>query len=250
MRSGTMRRFFTPPENISGDRLVIRGSDVAHIRAVLRLRPGDQIHVLDGRGNRYCAQLTGVDRQEVAARIVSRETAETESPVSIRMGLPLIKGNKFDDILRKAAELGANRIVPLRTERCVVKMEGKDKTGKTLRWRKIAEEASKQCGRSAVPAVEPSVQDLETFCRESADCDLKVVFWEGEGKVRLKDIAASAPVRSVAFFTGPEGGLTGAEIETARSHGFKTASLGPRILRAETAPIAVLAVLQNLWGDL
>ncbi|MBI4384791.1 MAG: 16S rRNA (uracil(1498)-N(3))-methyltransferase [Nitrospinae bacterium] len=245
-----MRRFFTPPENISGDRLVIRGSDVAHIRSVLRLRPGDRVHVLDGRGNRYCAELTGVGRQEVAARIVSRETAETESPVSIRMGLPLLKGNKFDDILRKAVELGANRIVPLETERCVVKTDGKNKTGKTPRWRKIAEEASKQCGRSAVPSVEQSVQNLDSFCRENAGCDLKVVFWESEEKVRLRDIASGSSVRSIAFLTGPEGGLTGAEIETARSYGFITASMGPRILRAETAPIAVLSILQNLWGDL
>lgn len=244
-----MRRFFTPPENISDDRVVLLGSDVAHIRTVLRLKPGDNIHVLDGKGNCYRVSLTDVRSKEVVGRILSKEGILTESPVTLRMGQALLKGNKFDDVVSKAVELGVCSLVPLSMERCVVRVAPAGLENKSRRWNTIAREASKQCGRTIVPVVE-TVQTLESFCRSSESCSLKIVFWENEETTGLSGLINDKRVDSVAFVMGPEGGITEAEVELAWQNGFKTVSLGPRILRAETAPVAVMAILQNLLGDL
>lgn len=245
-----MRRFFILPENISNDRVILRGSDVVHIRTVLRLKSGDVIHVLDGTGRCYRVCLTDVRSKEVIGKILSSDVVETEPPLVICMGQALLKGSKFDDVVCKAVELGVHSLVPLTLERCIVRIAPADSGQKTRRWQKIALEASKQCGRAVVPVVEQTLQSLETFCQNYADYDIKIVFWENEDAVRLKDLVIQKSPRSIAFVTGPEGGFTVAEVETARRYGFKTVTLGPRILRAETAPIAALAILQNLWGDL
>jgi 16S rRNA (uracil1498-N3)-methyltransferase len=244
-----VRRFFTAPENISDDMVVLTGSDVAHIRTVLRLKPGDDIHVLDGKGNCYRVALTDVRNKEVVGRILSREEVDVESPLTVRMGLALLKGNKFDDIISQAVELGVTSLVPLSMERCVARVAPADLDKKTRRWNTIAMEASKQCGRTIVPLVD-SIQTLESFCKSSEHCELKIVFWENEGATRLNGLADVKRAQSVAFITGPEGGFVEAEVVAARKHGFKTVSLGPRTLRAETAPVAVIAILQNLLGDM
>ena len=162
--------------------------------------------------------------------------------------MALTKGNKFDATLRKSVELGACSITPLTTERCVVKTH---QVGiKIERWKKIALESSKQCGRIQVPLVAERIETLKIFCRNSDDRDLKLVFWEMEGDISLKDLKLDRTPRSVAVLIGPEGGFSLAEIEKTREYGFQTVSLGPRILRAETAPVVALALLQSLWGDL
>jgi 16S rRNA (uracil1498-N3)-methyltransferase len=120
---------------------------------------------------------------------------------------------------------------------------------KIRRWNTIAREAAKQCGRMVVPVVDP-IQTLDAFCGNTGSHELKIVFWENENSSRLKDLADVGNVGSVVLVTGPEGGFAESEIATARSHGFRTVSLGPRILRAETAPVAVVAILQNLLGDM
>lgn len=243
-------RFFAQPENISADQVILRGSDVGHIRNVLRLQPGDGIHVMDGKGGRYAVRLREISRHEVVGDIVSRQTIQTESPVSVTIGQAAIKGVKFDDVVRKAAELGACRIVPLQTERTIVKISKSEQEKKIGRWRKIAGEASKQCGRSEIPAVEDSVLTIERFCANCRTHDLKLIFWEEEDSVRLRDLIVPKSLRDIAVLIGPEGGLTPAEVETAKGYGFQPVTLGQRKLRAETAAVAVLAIVQNLWGDL
>lgn len=242
--------FFVPPENISNDQVVLRGSDVTHIRTVLRLKPGDSIHVLDGRGFRYCVRLQQVRPKQVAGQIVSKEKIQTESPVAITMGQAVIKGNKFDGVVRRAVELGVHSIAPLHTERTIVKIAKADREKKIGRWQKIAVEAAKQCGRSIVPPVEKSILSVEQFCSANQDAGLKLVFWENEEETRLWDLPDPQPPCRIAILIGPEGGLTQVEIEIARTHGFRTVTLGPRKLRSETATIAVLSIIQNLWGDL
>ena len=154
-------------------------------------------------------------------------------------------------ILRKSVELGVRSITPLMTERCVVKTHRTEVGKKIERWKKIALESSKQCGRTQIPQVaEGGIATLETFCHKIDHQDLKLVFWELEEKKTLKDIELDAQPRSVAVLIGPEGGFSQAEIENVREYGFQTVSLGPRILRAETAPVVALALLQSLWGDL
>jgi 16S rRNA (uracil1498-N3)-methyltransferase len=246
----TPRRFFVPPESISADRVILRGSDVGHIRDVLRLRPGDPIHVLDGRGTRYEVRLRDVSRDEVMGEIISRREIRAESPVSVILGQAVIKGCRFDDVVRQATELGARRIVPLQTDRTVARISASGRDGKIERWRRIAREASKQCGRGEMPTVENAILTVERFCGGCRDCGLKLIFWEEEDTVRPRDLQAPGPFRDIAVLIGPEGGLSAAEAETARAHGFLPVTLGRRKLRAETATVAALAIVQNLWGDL
>ena len=242
-----MHRFFVGNENISGDSVVLTGTDASHIRTVLRLQAGDKIQVLDGKSSLYVVQLADVKAKLVKGEIISSEQVNTESPLKIHLGQSLIKGNKFDVILRKSVELGVETITPLMTERTVVKSDG-DK--KIARWQKIAKESCKQCGRSSIPNVSGKIVKLDVFCQQRSGTDLKLMFWELESENGLKDINPEKTPSSVSVLIGPEGGFTIEEVETARSHGFQTVGLGPRILRAETAPLVVLSLLQSKWGDI
>lgn len=244
-----MRRFFVPPEHISNSEVLVTGAEVSHIRTVLRLKPGDNVLVVDGRGYQHRVELIRVERREVLGRIISSEQIDTESPINIRLGQVLIKGNKFDSILRKAVELGVSRVVPIISERSLVRFERKDESKKLSRWQKVSLEASKQCGRAQVATVEPMAYSVRDFCAASKD-ELKLMFWEEEDSYSLKDIPLEPPPRSISFLTGPEGGFSVHEVEVARSYGFQTVSLGQRILRADTAPVVVVSLLQHLWGDL
>ncbi len=245
----SVRQFFISPDHISNDQVTLRGQDVTHIRTVLRLKPGDNIYVMDGIGNRYCVCLTHIQREEVLGKILSKDDVGTQSPLTIHMGQALLKGNKFDDIISKAVELGVHSLTPLITERCVVKLKPIDLAKKSVRWQKIALEAAKQCRRTVVPVVETG-QFLDAFFQKCKEHELKIMFWENEKATRIKNLAVQKSPGNVAVVIGPEGGFTEAEVKMAQEYGFKIVSLGPRILRAETAPIAVLAILQNLYGDL
>lgn len=242
-----MHRFFASNESILGDSVVLTGTDASHIRTVLRLQSGDKIQVLDGKGSLYVVRLTDVKAKSVKGEIISSEKVNTESPLKIHLGQSLIKGNKFDVVLRKSVELGVETITPLMTERTVVKSDG-DK--KITRWQKIAEESCKQCGRTSIPNVSENIIKLDDFCQQESGADLKLMFWELEREKGLKDINPDNIPSSVSVLIGPEGGFTIAEVEAARSHGFQTVGLGPRILRAETAPMVVLSLLQSKWGDI
>ena len=242
-----MHRFFAGDESFSRDSIVLTGTDASHICTVLRLQTGDKIQVLDGKGSLYIVQLADVKAKLVKGEIISSEKVNTESPLTIHLGQSLIKGNKFDVVLRKSVELGVKTITPLMTERTVVKSDGNKKIA---RWKKIAEESCKQCGRSSIPKVSGSVIKLDVFCQQRSEADLKLMFWELENENGLKDINPEKIPSSVSVLIGPEGGFTIEEVEAARSHGFQTVSLGPRILRAETAPLVVLSLLQSKWGDI
>ena len=242
-----MHRFFAHKSNFFNNLVVLQGSDVSHIRTVLRLTMGDEIEVLDGEGTLYLVRLSEFKNKLIECKILSSKKINTESPLKIHLGQSLIKGNGFDLILRKAVELGALSISPLLTERTVKKV---DSDKKIIRWKKIAEESSKQCGRSVIPKIKNSIVKLETFCQQASDSDLKLIFWEMENKKRLRDINPDKAPCSVSVLIGPEGGFTQKEVETARSYGFHSLRLGPRIFRAETAPLVVLSILQAKWGDI
>lgn len=245
-----MYRFFVPPENINNGRVSLQGGDVKHISQVLRLQVGDKIHVMDGLGHRFIVQLAEVKRKEIVGRILSKEKCRTESPLRVRMGQALIKGNKLDGVVRKSVELGVHSITAIRTERCVAKAAKSAEAVKTARWRKIAREACKQCGRSETPHIDSAILSIDSFCAGSRDCDVKIIFWESEEVTRLKDLKVPKVISTVAFLAGPEGGFLPGEVDLARKHGFRTVTLGPRILKADSASPAILAILQNLWGDL
>tara|TARA_B100000686_G_scaffold196033_1_gene202925 strand:+ start:1965 stop:2696 length:732 start_codon:yes stop_codon:yes gene_type:complete len=242
-----MHRFFADKENISNNFIVLQGSDVSHIRKVLRLNIGDEIEVLDGEGALYLVNLTDININSIKGEILSSEKINTESRLMIHLGQSLIKGNGFDIILRKSVELGVHSISPLITGRTVVK---NDSNKKLPRWKKIIEESSKQCGRSSIPKISNKITGLDIFCQKTKKSDLKLIFWEMEKNKGLSDINPKAIPRSTSVLIGPEGGFTAKEVETARSYGFLSLGLGPRIFRAETAPLVVLSLLQGKWGDI
>ena len=245
-----MHRFFIPPENLKDDRVTIRGSDVNHIRNVLRMKVGDRALILDGRGNQFVVEMTRVTRDQVEADILSRDKVQVESPVRIVMGQALIKGNRFDNLVRKSVELGVSSIVPLNTRRCVARLKKDEEKKKIQRWQKIVKEASQQCGRTAIPEVAASVISLEVFCDRVEDCDLKLLFWECETERKLADVQPKKEIQSIAFAAGPEGGWAPEEVDALRHHGFETVGLGPRTLRADSASLVILSLLQHRWGDL
>ena len=242
-----MHRFFAEKKNISKSFIVLQGSDVSHIRNVLRLKVGDQVEVLDGEGSLYLVNLADINTNSIKGEILSSEKINTESQLMIHLGQSLIKGNGFDIILKKSVELGVHSISPLITERTVVKS---DSNKKFPRWEKIIEESSKQCGRSSIPKISNKITCLEMFLQETKNSDLKLIFWEMEKNKGLSDINPKAIPRSTSVLIGPEGGFTVKEVETARSYGFLSIGLGPRIFRAETAPSVVLTLLQSKWGDI
>jgi 16S rRNA (uracil1498-N3)-methyltransferase len=246
-----MHRFFTIPENISDEKVILRGSDVIHIRKVLRLKRGDRIQVLDGCGNCYTVTLASVGREQIESSINSIENVSNcESPLKICLGQGLVKGAGFDGIVRKSVELGVDKIVPVSANRCVSNISHEDIIKKNDRWRKIAIEASKQCGRSKVPSVVSKPASVKQFCALNRESDIKIIFWEEEQSIRIKDLFYKNEFKSVAILIGPEGGFSSKEVESSKEYGFQSVSLGPRLLRTDTAPLAAIAILQYCWGDL
>ncbi|MEW6189175.1 MAG: 16S rRNA (uracil(1498)-N(3))-methyltransferase [Actinomycetota bacterium] len=257
----TEPRFFVPPKNIQGLEIRIVGDDVNHIRNVLRLKPGENIIVCDGKGFVYETQITKIGKQEVIARILKHQVQETLPPdVALFQGLP--KGPKMDFIVQKATELGVLKIVPMVTERTVVKLNAIKDGNRVQRWRRIALEAAKQCQRATLPEVlEPIslVQSLELL----PNFDSILVFWEGEKKTSVgevlddrlarrtgKSVGRHGGLESVAVVIGPEGGLTLEEVLVIRDVGGQTVTLGNLILRTETASIVGLAIVLYELGKL
>jgi len=246
-----MHRFFTAPENITDTKAILRGTDVAHIRTVLRLKRGDRVQVLDGCGNCYTVTLAYVGNNSIDGRIDFKEEAGScESPLTICLGQGMVKGKGFDGIVRRAVELGVGHIIPVSANRCVSKLSTKDIKNKNDRWQRIAREAAKQCGRSTVPTISPKPISVKEFCYVNRGANLKLIFWEEEKCTLIRNLLDRNDIKSAAILIGPEGGFASREIENAMEHGFQSVSLGPRLLRTDTAPLAVLSILQHCWGDL
>jgi 16S rRNA (uracil1498-N3)-methyltransferase len=245
-----VRLFFLTSEGWSGGRVTITGQDVHHIRRVLRLKPGDLVSVADGGGRVSRVRVESICPEAVEGLVVeTEETPPEEAPaVTLAQGIP--KGRKMELIVQKSVELGVERIVPLATARTVVRLKGRRAAERLERWRRVAREAAKQCRRSSMPQVSAMVP-LETFLEELGPTpagQARILLWE-EASQPLKEILASleAPT-SIICMVGPEGGFEAEEVALAADAGFSPASLGPRILRTETAPLALLAVLLYAFG--
>ncbi len=244
-----MHRFFTAPENITGDTVELNGPEVHHLRNVLRLNVGSIIEVLDGKGPCFQVEITEVTTEKVLGKILSPAGEGTESPVFITMGLSLLKGKAMDGAIRKAVELGVSRIVPVLGAHCVSKLKESEIPDRLERWTGIVRGAVKQCGRVQVPEVSHP-ETVALFCKRGQESSLKLLFWEEETQTRLSDIKGVEVPSTLHFLVGPEGGFSGEEVSQARTAGFVAVSLGPRVLRAETVPLVALTLLQYRWGDL
>lgn len=237
-----MRRFYAPPESFGGDQIILSLEETRHLRDVLRLRAGNEIHVFDGEGREFLGEIESVSKKESVVKIIEEiAPAAPESELDLTLAVALLKGEKFDLVVQKAVELGVTRLVPLNTKRADVKMPDAGK--KIERWNKIALEACKQSGRARLLKIE-AAQSFEKFA-ETAD-GARVLFAE-RGGAPFSQIKANKKITAVV---GCEGGWEDFEIELAAGRGFQIVTLGGRILRAETAVIAVAAILQNNFGDL
>lgn len=227
-------------------RVDVTGGDARHLVKVLRLSSGDAVVAFDGKGGEWSATIASATPSRVTLALGAARQAATESPCRILLGQGLGKGEKLDLVVRAGTELGVAEIVPVVTGRAIATAEGSEKIE---RWRRIADEACKQSGRNVVPVVH-APEDLDAFLVRAASAALKVVPWEGGGEPLASAVSRAAPAASAAILIGPEGGLSDREVSAAQKAGFVTVTLGPRILRTETAGIVAVAALQLLAGDL
>ena len=228
-----------------GAEIVLPEAAARHAVTVLRLQPGDTLNLFNGTGGEYRASLVAVNKRETRVRLTGFQASERESPLAITLALGISAGERMDYSLQKATELGVSAIQPLATERSVVKLAGERADKRLQHWQHVVIAACEQCGRNRVPAVAP-VQKLYAYLATIARSQ-RLLLLSPHAATPLKRVPAAA---SVVLLIGAEGGLAPAEYEAAVASGFEPVSLGPRILRTETAPVAALAVLQALWGDL
>ena len=245
-----MHRFFVNRKSIIADHVKITGNDAEQIRKVLRIREGEEIAVLDGLGWEYKVKLTEIKKGHVTGEIIFKDFKSEDTKIKIVLGQGIPKGEKMDFIVQKATELGVNEIVPLKLERCIVKIPPLGGLEKIKRWQRIAKESSEQSLRRFIPSIN-TIYDLSQFCDKYKDTDLKIVFYEEEKKKGLKKfLNEKGEVKSISVIVGPEGGLSSEEIEIANSYGFISIGLGQRILRTETVALSAISILQFIYGDL
>jgi len=244
-----MRRFFVEPGLLQGESVVLTGELCRHIATVLRLKEGDTIRLADGTGREAVASITAVEKEgiRVAIRQMANAAAGDTPRITIYQGLP--KGEKLELILQKCTELGASEIVPFMAARSITRLEGDKLEKRVARWQKIAQEAARQSERGTVPLVGFAPGMAQLLQRD--EHELRLLLWEEEEEQSLREVLAAAQrPKSIAVIIGPEGGLTPDEAAMARAAGYRPVTLGKRILRTETAGLAVISILQYLWGDL
>lgn len=239
-----MQHFFVTPSQVDGTFIYIEGSDVNHMKNVLRMRVGESVTVSDGNNRKYVCRVDGYEEDRVRLCICEEEEQDTElaSRIYLFQGLP--KQEKMELIVQKCVELGIYQIVPVAMKRCVVKLDAKKAAKKVERWNAIAESAAKQAGRGVIPEVLPVMSYREALAM-AKELDVVLLPYElAEGMAETKRLIQSIrPGQSVGIFIGPEGGFEKEEVELAEAEGARAITLGKRILRTETAGLAILSVL-------
>lgn len=238
-----MSTFYINAEQKNGDNIIITGKDAKHIKSVLRYKIGDSVDVCDEFGIRYETKLIDFNEEGVVLEALSQKENTTESPISITLFQGLPKGEKMDLIVQKATELGVCEIVPVEMERTIVKLDQKSAQKKVERWNKIAYEASKQSGRQIVPKVS-NLDILKNVIEKFSKYDIVVLPYEKENGQNLKQLLEkNRNIKNVAVVIGPEGGFSDKDLALLDVDNVHSVTLGPRILRTETAGIAVLSML-------
>ena len=244
-----MPRFYVPEPKIEDGMMRVTGEEVNHIRRVLRLRAGDKISVFDGLSKEYHGTIADEGPSSVLIRIESTSAPQRESSLEITLAQSLLKGEKMDYVIQKATELGAREMIPFLSSRSIPLLDKSGTLKRHHRWEKIAVEASKQCGRVVLPRIAP-LQDYAEMIQGASQASLRLILWEREG-IRLKEaLKDSAGKNQIFFVIGPEGGFSGEEVQHARENGFVPVTMGERILRAETASLSLLSILQYEFGDI
>ncbi len=242
-----MRRFFISSKQLAQAVPRLEGVEAKHVKNVLRLSPGDRIRLFDDSGLEYRACIRDFTAQGVGLDLEEQWAAQTESPLALTVAQGFLKEKKMDTLLRPLTELGVQGWLPFFAGRSVARPDARRLAKRTARWQAIVKEAAKQCRRVRLPTIHP-VSDFEGAIQAGAAADLAVIFWEG-ADTPLSRYAVPCDGRMLVM-VGPEGGFSDAEVAQARASGFVPAGLGPRILRAQTATIAAVTMIQTLFGDM
>ena len=244
-----MRRLFY--KGLLADTLEITGSDAHHLMHVMRAKAGQEVTVVDDAGCVARMEMTAFREDAVTLTLKERLAADTESPLKLVLAQCLLKADKMDYVVQKAVELGVTEIIPVKSHNCVVRYDAKKAAARQQRWQKIAEEAAKQCGRTALTSVTP-ITDLSDLLKDNSRAeDTEIIFcYENEDENTVKSCLRAAQGKRLILLVGPEGGFMLDEAQTVQEAGGRAVTLGPRILRAETTAVAAVTVAQYENGDL
>ena len=240
-----LTRVFVEEPLSAGQSCSLQGSAANHVMRVLRLRDGDVLTLFDGRGGEYGARIVGFRKDSVQVQVQEHRDVERESALTLTLAQGVSRGERMDWVMQKATELGVTRIIPVITERTMVKLDERQSERKIEHWRAIVIAACEQSGRNRVPEVSAPCAYYEVI--RALDPGATRVLLSPTGTLSARDLAQSG---HIAMLIGPEGGLSDNEQEAAISAGFQQVRMGPRILRTETAAIAALAALQHDFGDI
>lgn len=245
------RRVYCDPPLPAGEppQVILEGDVLAYVAYSLRLAPGDALQLFDRDGRRCDAVVERIERRAATVRVVEwgAATERPDEPLPVTLLMALLKGKGFELVLQKATELGVTRVVPVVTARTVPELRGERIEARVERWQRICGEAARQCGRTAVPRVEAPLPLAKALVLGHG---LRLTLWEGERRLGLRAALSEGAPEGVTVLVGPEGGLAQHEVDAAAASGYRPTSLGARVLRAETAPLAALVAIQLLLGDL
>lgn len=241
----SLPRFYSPITLAVGGPVELASSAAHHAVKVLRLRVGDALILFDGHGGEYTAAIERIDKKRVVVNVQSHQDIERESPLAITLVQAVSSRDRMDITLQKAVELGVARIIPVMSQRSVVRLDGERAEQRMLHWQQVVIAACEQCGRNRVPQVEALVPLASFLLQPGAQADRWMLSPRAEQALRTQ----AKPQAALQLLVGPEGGLNNDEESAAMHVGYKPVRLGPRILRTETAAPALLAALQALWGD-
>ena len=268
-----MRRFFIKRDNIFQSTIIVSGNDANHIKNVLRLCIGDNITLIDGTNTEYNAKITHFTSKTVHTIIIETKLSSSESPIQITIAQAFLKNKKMDLLIKTLTELGVTNWIPFVADRSISILDNKRLKNRLERWQKISKEATKQCKRGKPPVIQINIPNKnETFneinkqthikplsfkdiINNLTSFDIKIIFWENESTNTVSNTLSllskfDTPQKNILLILGPEGGFTIKEIQLARLNNFQTLSLGPRILRSETATIAAATLIQYFFGDM
>jgi len=241
----TIRRFYAPPSQFAQAIITLDEDETRHLRDVLRLKVGDNANVFNGKGREFECRIDAIEKRQATLKIQTEVTpASPESPLDLTIAAVLLKGDKLDLVVQKAVELGGNRFIPMTSVRCDVKAA--DPSKRSARWKRIAMEATKQCGRARLMQIEDVVDYRELIDRTSNENLVRIHFSERDGE----SFDAAEGAKKILAFIGPEGGWDDAEIEKATAAGITSITFGGRILKADTAAISIASILQHRFGDI
>ncbi|MFH0782710.1 MAG: 16S rRNA (uracil(1498)-N(3))-methyltransferase [Pseudomonadota bacterium] len=243
-----MRRFYFHPQSRRGDTIFLSEEESRHVVKVLRLPVGSEVELLDGQGTVYRASIVATGGRQVEARIEAVVAQDPGVAKTVWVAQGILKGEKMDTVVQKCTELGVTRLSPFESSRCQGKADFGQNRKRHERWQRIGLAACKQCLRPRFMQIDAPMS-LADFL-QNTDAPLRLLFWEEEKNVHLQDISTLQEAQNVALMLGPEGGFSREEIDLARQFGWTTVSLGERILRAETATLTAVSIVQFLIGNL